>query len=279
MRTKESEIRTAWLGSGTMTTIESLLEANKADRFKNVKPALLVADRTGSRVEELAGRFDIPWLLIPVKDFKKDDELDFDAWSAEVAKKFADRGIEFFGMHGLLSLLKVGIPGLNQHNGPTDPERGHDYGGRMMYGPRVVASRLAFSYIYDDDFWTESVVHNVEPEYDTGTHITTARFDYDRPTLPGPITIHTLFQDPKGIQYLKDQTELVWKGEDKVGGGALLGLEHQNVIRAYDILDEVGIDGLPRKVRPEPLTLPEAQPLLAQIKPRAINLYAKKKVA
>ncbi len=278
---RESEIRTAILISGSGTTARSILEAWKAGRFNNVAPVLLLADRLNTNIEPIAEEFGVPYHV----EQKKAHGKNLESFGDAINMMFKKYGVDFYGQHGWLSFtpdnVTSSLPGLNQHNGPLDPGRnedwGGDFGGHKMYGPSVVASRLAYSWITDSDYWTESVVHHVGSEFDTGRLITADKFEYDIPDLAQPVTIKNLFDG--SVEYLKEETERIWKGEDGKGKNGLLGLEHKNVVHAYELLDERGIGGLPSEERPTPLVPIEKRPVLAEIKTAVVTLYSAKKAA
>jgi len=145
---------------------------------------------------------------------------------------------------------------INQHPGPLDPGRGMDFGGKGMYGARVLAARLAYVWATGtDESWTEATTHFVTPRYDEGDLIRVARLDI--PQLDRPMAMASI-----GVGLWGHYTSLQPQ---------LLPLEHENVIATLNMFGSGDVEGYRRETPLVPaeheMTLNDAKALAIQIFP------------
>ncbi len=267
-------IRTAILISGGGTTMEAIIKAYKEGEIKGVVPVVVISDNPDAVGLGKADALGIPTEVVPRKEYKTRDE-----YGDVLLQKLKAHHVDFMSQNGLLSftpdMVTSEVPGINQHNGPLDPGRegkdawSYDFGGNKMYGARVVASRIAYSWATDTDYWTESTVHHVRPgqDYDSGNLISIVRCSFDRPDLPRHVTIASLERNP---EQLMKYTEEFWKA-------TLLPLEHKNVVAVLQMLGEDGLDNLPDFPRSKPLVPAGNRGVVLAAKNLAVKLYPPEK--
>ncbi|MFW5703737.1 MAG: formyltransferase family protein [Patescibacteria group bacterium] len=144
---------------------------------------------------------------------------------------------------------------INQHPGPLDPQTRRDFGGKGMFGKRVVAARLIYCWLTGSDYWTEAVTHHVFADFDDGDIIQVMKVD-----LPQYQT--TFAELEKNPSYVLSESEKVHK--------RLLPVEHENVIATLQYLVN---RSTPSFVRGAALVPKEHESVLHKAKQLAIKLY------
>lgn len=174
------DLRVCVLASGGGTTAEAILNATLGkgnERLHDVRVGLVIADTPEAGVLKRmcnAGMKTDDVLVFPPsqsKNKKREDEItDFILYECE------KRRINFIGQYGFLPKTPDGVVRcfqdmmVNQHPGPLDPAAplGFDFGGKGMYGRRVMQARLNFVRRVGRDSWTMAVAHRVTEEFDRG---------------------------------------------------------------------------------------------------------------
>jgi len=226
-------MRLAIFISGSGTTAESIVRAG-------IKPVIVISSRP-----DAGGIGKMKKLGIAVKVVNHSSEL------LPVLEK---AGVDVISQNGWLPLTPGNVIRkykgkiINQHPGPLDPGRDMDFGGKGMYGRRVIAARIAFCRLSGRDFWTEATVHHVTEGFDRGPIIRVERLAI-----------------PKNSKSLVEITQKV--------ANALLPLEHKNVIT---ILKDYAARGkfmeYKRKI---PLVGAKEKTVLEKSKKMAIELFSK----
>ncbi len=255
---KESEINTAFLISGEGTTAEAVIRACQHGEISHIRPVVVIASRHDARGLDRARAMDIPTETVARRNFTS-----LDAFGEALLGMFQKYNVLLVSQNGWLPLTPESVVQayrgriINQHPGPLDPGR-VDFGGKGMYGARVVCARLAYCWVTDGDAWTESTVHHVTEAYDQGELIRVERLELPRASRA--LTIAQLRQSP---DELKRRTASLQK--------LLLPLEHQNVIAALAAYGTMG--KFPSFQRPNPLIPDEYQGSAMQAKELAVQLY------
>ncbi len=170
-------IKLAILLSGSGTTACSILTAIAENRLTSIKPVVVISSRPEAAGLEKTRVFDIPTVVVTRREFESSEE--FGKTLSEALLKF---DAELVSQNGWLVLTPANVIAqykgkiINQHPGPLDPPNS-DFGGRGMYGARVVAARLIYCMLTDSDWWTEATTHLVDIEYDKGTIIRIEKLD------------------------------------------------------------------------------------------------------
>lgn len=256
---KESEARIALLISGGGTTAEAVIRACQSGELKRVKPVLVISSKPDAPGIQKAEALGVETYTVQRKDFPSSE-----AFGEQLLRTLKSYGVELVSQNGWLPLTPASITEeykekiINQHPGPLDPGRGIDFGGKGMYGSRVTAARLGYSWVAGEDFWTEATTHHVTEKYDDGDLIRVVRMDI--PSFDRSVTIAELQNSP---QPLIDKTK-----EAQV---KLLPLEHQNVIATLQTFAEQG--SLPHFRRPQPLIPRGREQILYEAKRIAQLLY------
>jgi phosphoribosylglycinamide formyltransferase-1 len=129
---------------------------------------------------------------------------------------------------------------INQHPGPLDPGRSHDFGGHGMFGKRVHYTRLNFVKETNKNWWTEATCHRVTAEYDKGAIL-------DR--------IQVEIKENDTVESLADRVLLA---------------EHALQIK---VLEDFANKSIQEWQRPEPLVKNYEEKILTRLKEEAIKLY------
>lgn len=242
----QHQLRAALLVSGGGTTMAAILAAIQDQKLVGVEPALIIASKPGIGAIEKALALGIDAadiLVISPKDYP--DQASF---GAKIIAECRRRGVNFISQNGWLPhtprIVIEEFPRIiNQHPGPLDPKApGFDFGGKGMYGRRVIAARLYFCQKVGRDRWTEAVSQFVHRDFDRGQVIRAKR-------LP-------ILDD--------DTVESIQK--------RLLPLEHEMVIET--IRDFASNAAMPTVDRSQYwLVNPEEKDMLEECKARAVADY------
>jgi len=249
--------RLSILLSGSGTTCEAILTAIKNKKLAGIEVCVVISSRSDAGGIEKAQQFQAPVETVERKKYTTQTE--FGVALLEVLQKYE---IDIVSQNGWLPLTPKSIIDayqnriINQHPGPLDPGR-PDFGGKDMFGARVVAARIIYSWVVQDDFWTESTIHHVSYEFDKGELIRTTSTD-----IPVPSTKMSLEDLKKNHQLIFDATKKVQQ--------KLLAIEHENVISTL----QAYADGhVPTYIRTQPLIPAHLKHILDQAKELAISLF------
>ena len=165
-------LRIALLISGRGSTAAAIIRKFKDSNL--VMPVCAIASNTSAGVGNLinAGLAEENIYVISPKLMKT--SLQFGDAMLAICKKHK---VDLIGHYGWLVKTPQNVveayPGMiiNQHPGPLDPEREHDFGGHGMYGKRVHYVRLNFVKETKKHWWTEATCHRVNESYDKGSII------------------------------------------------------------------------------------------------------------
>ncbi len=258
---KKHPLKTAILISGSGSTMESILKASFYGELKNmIDPVLIISSRPNAGGIEKAQKIGVNAKNIVTLQFSKSERKSSTDKLLQLLKKF---NIDVISQNGWLPLTpeliikKYNGRIINQHPGPLDPGRGHDFGGKYMYGARVTCARIAYSWLTGRDFWTEATTHLVTPNFDEGDLLSTIHLEFD--PIPHTINISQVTARKKGLIEI---TQLVQK--------KLLPFEHKNVIITLKKFYKGNMKGWRRKI---PLVQKQNYELLNQAKQLAIKLF------
>jgi folate-dependent phosphoribosylglycinamide formyltransferase PurN len=257
---KERELRTALLISGGGTTAEAVIKACQSGELKGISPVAVIASRPDAPGIGKAEALGIASYVVQRKDF-----FSAATFGNELLRILRELKVDLVSQNGWLVKTPPAVIEeyqgriLNQHPGPLDPGRGLDFGGKGMYGARVVCARLAYAWITGENKpWTEATTHYVTEEYDQGDLIRVSKMEIA--SLGGPVAVAQLRGAP---QQLESRTKEVQ--------AQLLPLEHKNVIATLRMFGERRQgEGYRRK---KPLIPRENEEWLNQAKNLAIELF------
>lgn len=251
-------VKLAILISGGGTTAEAIIKAWKKGKLKDFDIKVVIASKKEAGGIAKAKALGIPTLVIERKSYKSSEEF-----GNALLKVFKELGIDIISQNGWLPLTPINVIReykgriINQHPGPLDPGREHDFGGKGMYGSRVTCARIAYAWATAGDFWTEATCHHVTEEFDKGKIIKKAKME-----IPAGKKRLTVSQLAKNKDHLILQTKEVQAN--------LLELEHKNVIRTLQQIGKGEIKGHRRKKRLVPF---EHVQLLHEVKQLAAELF------
>lgn len=249
----------AILISGNGTTAEAILSAIESKKLTGITPVVVISSQAQADGIEKAQRFGIPTSIVDRKNFTTQEEFGIALLSV-----LQNYQVTLISQNGWLPLTPKNIVVayrnriINQHPGPLDPGRS-DFGGKNMFGARVVAARIAYSWITQKDYWTESTIHYVNEEFDKGSIIQTMRVDIEKPEKE--ITLSSLQNDPfllvKATHALQDK---------------LLPIEHKNVIT---VIQSFVDNKIPLFEREKPLITSDTYDILDKVKELAVSIFPK----
>lgn len=236
-------MRIALLISGGGTTAASIIQTCAKGQLEGVVPALVIASSA-----EVAGIERIKKLQFPNLDILVIDPKNFassESFGLEILKACNERSVDFIGQYGWLCLTPKNVVSAfegkmtNQHPGPLDPSR-PDFGGKGMFGKRVVCARLLFAQRTQNNMWTEATAQRVDAEFDKGAVLHAKRVD-----ITAGDTVEILSE-------------------------RLLPVEHQVQIETLEMFAAGKAEEI---IRQEPLVKPEEYAILEECKVEAIKLY------
>ncbi|MBI2051928.1 hypothetical protein HYT33_04170 [Candidatus Roizmanbacteria bacterium] len=265
---KEGDIRAAIFISGSGTTAEAVIRACQEGMIERIQPIAVVSSRPDAKGLVKAEKLGVPTHVVQRKHYETPEDF-----GDALLKLLKNLDVDFISQNGWLVFTPCNVvseyPGriINQHPGPLDPgggigknDRGYDFGGRGMYGARVICSRLAYSWVMQDDYWTEATVHFVteDDEYDQGDIIRVGK--YLLPAPADPVTIAELWKNPDELM------ETTMDVQQK-----LLPLEHENVVETLKMFATSDtVSGWRRKERLIPI---KNKPVVEQAKDLATKLF------
>lgn len=175
------QVRLASLISGSGTTMQAIIKASQSGELL-IEIACIISSDPSSPGLIKARELKIPErniVIINPDDFRNHEgKMDQDAFGRQILKELADRRVTVVTQNGWLPLTPKNVienyEGVifNQHPGPV-PE----FGGKGMYGRRVLASRLLFVRMTNRDFFTEAVAQRVDKDFDKGVVVKSARIE------------------------------------------------------------------------------------------------------
>ena len=245
-----TKIRLAILISGGGTTAEAVIRACQSGELPGITPVVVITDRESAGGIEKAKALGIETVVVNPKI------------EGELLKTLQKYNVDLVSQNGWLALTPPDVVEfysgkiINQHPGPLDPGRHADFGGRGMYGARVVCARNVYCWLTGTDFWTEAVTHFVTERFDEGDLIRVERMKM-----------------PEREKIEEDQlknlsSELI--AETKKVQEQLLPLEHKNVIETLRMFAKGSAAGFRRQT---PLIPDENKKYLDIAKQTAIELF------
>lgn len=254
-------LRTALLISGRGTTAQAVVEASRTGELEGkILPVAIISSSKDALGIDLGRKQNIPVYVIPRRDYQTSLQFGIDLLSL-----LLQLHVDVVSQNGWLPLTPKMVVAtfrgrlINQHPGPLDPGF-PDFGGQGMYGRRVTAAVIAYSWVSHALRHTEATTHHVSNEYDKGAIINVKTLD-----LPGieiSAGIEEVLHDPHLRQQLIEVTHFI---QD-----TLLPLEHQNVIST---LSHMADGEIPNYVRPERLILAGQESVLESAKITAKELF------
>lgn len=236
--------------------MKATIEAYKTGELRGIAPVAVIASKPDAPGLVKAQQYGIPTFVVNPKEFPTQE-----AFGDALLSTLRHSGAFMFFQMGWLPktpervVAEFAGRSANQHPGPLP-----DFGGKGMYGARVTAARLAYTWVTGSDHWTEATTHKLTKEYDEGSIIRVARMDL--PQLPQPVT----------FAYLKENIRMFTDTVGKVQA-QLLPLEHKNVIATLQMFADHGwINGFHRD---QPLVPPEQEHVLYQAKDFAAQVFPK----
>ena len=168
--------------SGGGTTMAAILDAIVVGRLVGIAPALIVAtsedigaiNKAKQRISEHGSKLELRENDIVIADLRKSS---WEVWRDGIVDACQRRGVEVITQNGWFPKTPTAVIAavngniFNQHPGPLDPGRKHDFGGGGhlgMYGRRVHCARLLFARRTEGNNWTEATSHVVTEEVDKG---------------------------------------------------------------------------------------------------------------
>lgn len=244
-------MKLALLISGSGTTASAVIKACQPGShlfLTGIEPVCVIASSdqiAGIQNVIDAGMNEKNIYVISPKDFKHSNNLskEFGSKILQVCEKHK---VDLIGQYGWLCKTPANVVVayekriINQHPGPLDP--GHpDFGGKGMYGKRVIFARLLFVRELKKDFWTEATAHRVTAEYDQGAVIGRVRV-----TIEPDDTVESLYKQ-------------------------MLPVEHKLQIK---ILQDFANGCVTELQRETPLVLSDEEQILETAKQKAIEAYS-----
>lgn len=250
--------------SGGGTTAQAIIQATQNGLLQHiVTPVVVVSSNPNAAGILKAKQLGIPTEVIERKNYTTDK-----AFGTALIQIFQKYSVEFISQNGWLPLLPLNVINafpkkiINQHPGPLDPGF-EDFGGRGMYGSRVICARLLYClFTQDTDPWTESDVHYVTEEFDRGNLIRTIKLGL--PKVERRITPEDCEHSIPVQEYIKHASEQIQ--------AKLLPIEHENIIAS---LKEFAEGKSPEKIREVRLVSDENLPYLHKAKKLAIQFFPK----
>jgi len=246
--------------SGGGTTAEAVIRACQAGRL-DLEPVMVISSRKNAGGIEKAERLGVPTEVVKPRDYGTGEEF-----GERLLSVLEEYGVEMVSQNGWMVRTPINVIEcfperiINQHPGPLDGER-PDFGGRGMYGVRVICARGAYEAVTGEEpAWTEATVHRVTENYDEGPIIRKVRVEFSG--LGRRVTMEELTSDSEDLIRATKEIQ-----------GRLLPIEHENVIGALAMMIR-GENGLERRAVP---LIPEANwKILKQAKELAIGLYPRR---
>lgn len=251
------KLRVALFISGNGSTAEAIIKACKNGSLHNIIPACVISSKANALGIQKAKQLGISTYIVTPKTNQS-------RFGTLLLKILSQNKIDLISQNGWLPKTPIEIIHaykgriINQHPGPLDPGRHHDFGGKGMYGLRVTAAVLVYMWAtHANKPFTESIIHHVTPEFDTGEIIRRVRMPIqcsDRNYLT-----KSLWNNPRELLYITDSVQK-----------KLLPIEHANVIA---VLQSFALNHVPHYMRIRPLIPAKYIHILSAAKQYAISLY------
>ncbi len=259
-KTNKKTLKTALLISGSGTTAQAIIKACKTKKLQGINPIVVISSQKNATGIKKIQKLGIQTTIINPKEYSSST-----AFGEKLLKIFQDLKIDLISQNGWIPHTPTNVIKaykgkiINQHPGPLDPGKKHDFGGKGMYGSRVTATRLAYEWMTNEKSpWTESSIHFVDKEYDQGDLIKTNRLK---------ITKTNSFNS---IKELENNSQLLIKTTYEIQK-QLLPLEHLTVISALQkFTRQKKVKGYNRK---KPLIPQKNYKILKKVKKLAIKLF------
>lgn len=152
--------------------MEAVLKTIREKKLRNVEPALIVASQPCDALEK-ARRMGVDAASMATISPKRYDAPA--AFGRAIIEACRARRVNFVGQYGWLPKTPDNVIEefegviVNHHPGPLDPlTDGYDFGGKGMYGRRVISARLQFVQEVHREYWTYATVHRVTSKLDRG---------------------------------------------------------------------------------------------------------------
>lgn len=241
-----NEFRVAIAVSGGGTTMEAVIKACQQGRLPLIKPVLIIASAPNIGAIDKAQNCGLGSAVHVIERGSCSSDQEFGMRIIELCRKHR---VHAFCQYGWMPRTPDAVLDyfdgqmINQHPGGIDTEGKHgDFGGRGMYGKRVIAAQLYFAQTSGKKCCTyaEATAQLVHPQYDRG-----------RVLRAWKVPIH-----------LDDTVNTLQ--------ARLLPVEHEVQIAT---LGDMAQDMLPSFRRSAPLITEEEVPLLVAAKGRAIADY------
>lgn len=251
-------LRLAIFISGGGTTAEAIIKACKNGELQGISPCLVISSRKNAGGINITKGLGIPTFVVGPKKYKTSKQ--FGEALLALLKKYQ---IDIISQNGWLPLTPTNVVTayrgkiINQHPGPLDPGRKYDFGGKGMYGARVIGARLIYSWLTKRDFWTEATTHLVTDKYDEGNLLKTVKLYYKFTSYP-----NTRKELEKNQEYIINKTKQIQE--------RLILLEHKNMI---ETLNQFSNGGVKENIRLEVLIAEKNKNILEYAKQLAIELF------
>lgn len=250
-------LRTAVLVSGSGTTAEQIILAAQNHILKAVDPVVVISSTPDAGAIERVKKYKIPVEIVNRCIFSSSEDF-----GKALISTLNEYKINLVSQNGWLPFTPLAVVKtyknriINQHPGPLDPDTGRDFGGRGMYGKRVMCARLIYCGLTKKDYWTVATTHIVTEHYDIGEILRTEKMK-----LP-----HIHFKDFDEIVAKKN--EIITLTENMQS--KLFPLEYSNVI---ETLREISENDLNKK-RKTKLVIPSSKKdILEKSKQLAISFF------
>jgi phosphoribosylglycinamide formyltransferase 1 len=252
-------------GSGAGSTFNAVATHLLAHPEENINVTLAIASKPDIGFIDHAIRHGIKVEIVDPKKFK--DKLEY---GNALLKLLDEYKIDLVAQCGHLPLTPLNVINkysgfiINQHPGAIDPGREAHFGGKKMYGARVMATALCYSLVTGSPFSTESSVHHVSEHYDQGKLVRVSLFTEDFEFCKD---LHEAT-----IETLKAHSDLIIE-ETKRLQKLFFPTEHMNVIKAILMFS----NGKSPKgyLREKPLIPEEMISTLEECKQLAVELFPK----
>lgn len=162
----EKGLRTAFFISGGGTNMQAALDASREGKLKGlVDPVVAISSTIKAGGIKRAQDFGIPTYVV---SYGRNSHV-----TEEILNILSTNSVDLCVLAGWIKLIPKGViegfkgDMLNIHPAPLDPGF-PDFGGRGMYGLAPHVAVLLYSSITKALPNTESVVHQVTPEFDNG---------------------------------------------------------------------------------------------------------------
>ena len=260
-----SSLNTAFLISGSGSTVEAVIRACDSGELENINPTVVISNNPDAYGLKRAEALNVPYEVVPRKG------ISLEQFGDNLLDVLQGYGVDFVSQNGWLCLTPPQIfkeyKVINQHPGKLTGLGEADFGGKGMYGSRVTAATLIYAWLSDQENpYTESTIHYVNQHFDGGLLINVSQLAIPALNSSRPITIAD-FQTQNALrQYLINATLNVQQ--------SLLPLEHANVINTLRLFGEgQQVKGWHR--RPDAIVPAMMTDMLAAAKELGIEMFPK----